>query len=209
MIFFDCSTAPSPRRARMFIAEKGLEIETREISIARGEQLAPEFLAINPGGTVPVLITETGRMLSENIAIATYLEAYAPDPNLMGLDPDEKGAVAMWNAICEQQGGLPIAEVLRNANPRMAGRAIPGQRNHEQIPALAERGQVRVADFFDLLERRLQESAFVASDRFTLADITAYVLVDFARVIKARIPEGNTATQAWFDGIGARASAAL
>jgi len=209
MLFYDCSTAPNPRRARMFIAEKGLDIESRDISIAKGEQLGPEFLAINPRATIPVLVTDSGAVLTENLGIAAYLEAAHPEPPLMGQTPDEKGAVMMWNAIVEQQGGLPIAEVLRNTNPHMKDRAIPGQTNFEQIPALAARGMARVELFFDLLETRLKQSRFLALDQFTLADITAYVFVDFARVIRRRIPEGNTATLAWFASIKSRPSAGL
>lgn len=209
MLFYDCPTAPSPRRARMFIAEKGLTIETRDISIAEGEQLAPAFLEINPRATLPVLITDEGTTLTENLGIAAYLEARQPEPPLMGETPDEKGLVLMWNAIAEQQGGQPIAEALRNSNPHMKNRAIPGPRNYEQIPELAERGKARTAVFFDLIETRLRESPFLAANRFTLADITAFVFVDFARVIKMRIPQENTATRTWFENISARQSAAL
>lgn len=209
MIFYDCSTAPNPRRARMFIAEKGLEIESRDISIAKGEQLSEEFLKVNPRGTIPVLVTDDGMVLAENLGIAAYLEAAYPEPPLMGATPEEKGLVMMWNAIVEQQGGLPIAEVLRNTNPHMKGRAIPGPVDFEQIPELAERGRARVALFFDQLEERLQQSLYLAGERFTLADITGFVFVDFARVIRARIPEGNAATLDWFERIKARPSAAL
>ncbi|GHF40152.1 glutathione S-transferase [Seohaeicola zhoushanensis] len=209
MLFYDCPTAPNPRRARMFIAEKGLFLETRNISIAEGEQLRPEFLAVNPRATVPVLVTDEGTILTENLGIAAYLEAAFPEPPLMGRTPDEKGLVLMWNAIAELQGGLPIAEALRNGNPRMKDRAVTGTVNHAQIPELAARGMERAAAFFEMLEQRLRESRFVALDHFTLADISAFVFVDFARVIKMRIPEGNTATQAWYDAIKARPSAAL
>lgn len=209
MIFYDCTTAPSPRRARMFIAEKGLEIETRQISIAEGEQLSDAFLKINPRATVPVLVTDEGGTLTENVAIATYLEARFPEPVLMGRDPDEKGRVAMWNAIAEAQGGMAVAEAFRNSHPAMKGRALPGPLDLPQIPELAERGHRRVAAFFDLLEDRLGESDWLAGDGFSLADITAFVFTDFARVIKARIPEGSAATRAWFDRIKARPSASL
>ena len=209
MIFYDCSTAPNPRRARMFIAEKGLEIETRDISIAKGEQLSQDFLAVNPRGTIPVLVTDDGTVLAENLGIAAYLEAACPEPPLMGVTPGEKGLVMMWNAIVEQQGGMPIAEVLRNTNPHMKGRAIPGPLDFEQIPELAERGRARVGFFFDQLEERLQHSPWLAGERFSLADITGFVFVDFARVIRARIPEGNSATLDWFERIKARPSAAL
>ncbi len=207
MIFYDCSTAPSPRRARMFIVEKGLTPETREIDIANGEQFLPEFLVVNPRATVPVLVTDQGTHLTENLGIASYLEALQPEPPLMGRTADEKGLVAMWNAIAEQQGGWPVAEALRNSSPRMQGRALPGPQNYEQIPALAERGMTRLRAFFDLLEDRLSESRFLATDHFTLADITAYVFVDFARVVRMTIPERHSATRAWFDAISSRPSA--
>lgn len=209
MLFYDCSTAPNPRRARMFIAEKGLEIETRDISIAKGEQLSDAFRAVNPRATIPVLVTDEGNALTENLGIAAYLEARYPEPPLMGRNPGEKGAVLMWNAIVEQQGGAPIAEALRNTHPAFQGRAMPGPVSYAQIPELAQRGRDRVTAFFDLLETRLRDSAFVAGDAFSLADITAFVFVDFARVIKMRIPDGNVATQAWFEAVQARPSAQL
>ncbi|WP_170426812.1 glutathione S-transferase family protein [Ruegeria arenilitoris] len=209
MLFYDCSTAPNPRRARMFIAEKGLEIETREISIAKGEQLADDFRAVNPNATVPVLVTDDGTALTENLGIAAYLEARFPEPPLMGRTPDEKGQVLMWNSIVEQQGGMPIAETLRNTHPAFADRAIPGPVNHAQIPELAQRGSARVGRFFSMLEDRLAESPFVAGAEFTLADISTFVFVDFARVIKMRIPKENAATLAWFDKVASRPSAQL
>ncbi len=209
MLFYDCSTAPNPRRARMFIAEKGLEIETRDISIAKGEQMSNEFLAVNPNGTIPVLVTDEGTALTENLGIAAYLEARFPEPPLMGRTSDEKGLVLMWNSIVEQQGGAPVAEALRNTHPVFEGRAIPGPANYAQIPELAQRGIERVRRFLDMLEGRLAESAYVAGPEFTLADISAFVFVDFARVIKMRIPQENKATQAWFDKVAARASAQL
>ncbi|MES0825862.1 glutathione S-transferase family protein [Ruegeria sp. SCP11] len=209
MLFYDCSTAPNPRRARMFIAEKGLDIETREISIAMGEQLSDAFKAVNPNATVPVLITDEGAALTENLGIAAYLEARFPEPPLMGRTPDEKGQVLMWNSIVEQQGGQPIAETLRNTHPAFADRAIPGPVNHPQIPELAQRGAGRVEHFFELLETRLAESPHIAGSEFTLADITTFVFVDFARVIKKRIPKENSATLAWYETISARPSAQL
>lgn len=209
MLFYDCSTAPNPRRARMFIAEKGLNIETREVSMIKGEQLKPEFLAINPRATIPVLVTDAGIVLAENIAIAAYLEAAFPERPLMGRDADEKGLVLMWNAIAEQHCGMAIGEAFRNSHPAMKDRALPGPQDYAQIPELAERGHDRLTVFFDDLERRLQESPFIAADHLTLADITTYVFIDFARVIKTRIPEGHTAVRTWFDNISSRPSASL
>ncbi len=207
MIFYDCATAPSPRRARMFLAEKGLEIETRQVDLRNDGHRAPEFLALNQHGTVPVLTTDKGLNLTENIAIAGYLEAMHPEPPLMGTTPDEKGSVLMWNAICEFHGGMSIAETLRNASPALKGRGLPGAVNYAQIPALAERGAKRLHLFYATLEQRLQESTWLAGDCFTMADITGYVFCDFARIVKMTPPEDNTATQAWLTKIAARPSA--
>lgn len=207
MIFYDCATAPSPRRARMFIAEKGLEIETRQVDLCNDGHRAPEFLALNQHGTVPVLTTDEGLNLTENIAIAGYLEAMHPEPPLMGVTPDEKGTVLMWNAICEFHGGMSIAETLRNASPALKGRALPGAVNYDQIPELAERGAKRLQLFYATLEKRLQDSPWLAGDTFTMADITGYVFCDFARIVKMTPPKENTATQAWLAKIAARPSA--
>ena len=209
MIFYDCATAPSPRRARIFLAEKGLTPETREISLTKAEQLSPDFLAINPGATVPVLVTATGLALTENIAIAAYLEAVHPEPPLMGQTPEEKAEILMWNARTEAQLGMAVAEALRNGNPHMKNRALPGPDDFEQIPALAERGLARIALFFDRLDAHLDGCDFVATDRFTLADITAYVFVDFARVVKVRVDDTRPNLKRWYDAMATRPSAAL
>lgn len=209
MLFFDCATAPNPRRVRMIIAEKGLEIETREISIAKGEQLSPDFLAINPRGTLPVLVTEAGQALTETIAIAAYLEELHLDPPLMGQGAEEKAAVLNWNAVIEQQGGQPITDAFRNSHPAMKGRAVPGPQDYAQNPDLAERGRQRAGAFLDMLETRLQQSPFIATDRFTLADISCFAMVEFARVIKMHIPQGNQATLTWYEHMRDRPSASV
>lgn len=207
MLFYDCATAPSPRRARMFIHEKGLTIETRQIDLTTKEQLSPAFLAVNPMATVPVLVTDEGEAISENAGIAAYLEAVCPEPPLLGTSPVEKARVQMWNAIVEHQGAMPIAEALRNGNPAMKGRALTGQADVAQIPELAERGLQRTARFFDLLNRRLSDSPYLAGDNFSYADITAFVMVDFARVIKMRLSEDHPAAQDWHARVKARPSA--
>jgi len=207
MIFYDCATAPSPRRARMFIVEKGVHIESRDVSIALGEQMSPEFRAINPDATLPALEIAPGQVLTENIGIAAYLEAQFPEPPLMGRSPEEKGVVMMWNAIAENQGGMAVAEALRNSNPHMKGRALPGPNDFPQIPELAERGLKRVALFFDKLDAHLTGRNYVATDSFSLADITCFVFVDFARVVKMRVDEGRPDLKRWYEATKARDSA--
>lgn len=209
MLFYDCATAPNPRRARMFIAEKGLSIETRQISMIAGEQLGPAFLKVNPRATIPVLVTRQGLTLTENVAIAVYLEDICPEPPLLGVGAEERAQVLNWNAVIEQQGGMPIAEAFRNSNPHMQGRAITGPANFDQIPALVDRAMARIDLFLAMLETRLQEAEFIAGDRFSLADITAFVMIEFARVIRRRIPGDNAATLRWYEAARARPSAAL
>lgn len=209
MIFYDCATAPSPRRARMFIAEKDIRIETRNIDMRANEQRSEAFLAVNPRATVPALVTKAGQVLSENIAIAVYLEELFPEMPLMGVGAEEKAAVMMWNAICEMQGGMAIAEALRNSNLAMKGRALPGPHDYEQIPELAARGLARIEVFFETLEARLQQSRWLAGDQFTMADITGFVFCDFARVVRMRVPESHTALTKWFATIKERPSASL
>lgn len=209
MIFYDCSTAPSPRRARMFIAEKGLDIETRQVDLGKGEQLSPSFLQINPLATVPVLLTDNGAALYENLAIATYLEAEAPEPPLLGSTAEEKAQVMLWNSLVDQHFATPLADVFRNSHPKMASRALPGADKFEQIPELAVRSKERVDIFYARLEKQLEGREFLAIDCFSLADISAFVIVDFANQLRIPIPEENAATRNWHDRITQRPSAAL
>ena len=209
MIFYDCPTAPSPRRARMFIAEKGLDIETRQVNLGKGEQLSPEFLAVNPLATVPVLVTDSGVTLTENVAIATYLETVNPQPALMGSTAEERGLVMMWNTIVDQQFAMPVADVLRNSHPKMAGRALPGPDNFEQIPELAARGKARVEVFYERLEQQLQGRQYLAIDPFSLADISAFVITEFATQVGMPIPPGNSASLYWHARVTDRPSAAV
>ncbi|WP_204115033.1 glutathione binding-like protein [Shimia biformata] len=209
MIFYDCSTAPSPRRARMFIAEKGLKVDSREVSLARNEQFDPAFLEINPRATVPVLITEEGNVLNENLGIAAYLERLCPEPPLIGTNAEETGEIWSWTATAEQTGGIAIAEALRNGNPHMKGRALPGPDDFDQIPELARRGMARSALFFDRLDAHLDGRDFIATERFTLADITCFVFVDFARVIKLRVDDKRPNLNRWYQAVKSRPSAQM
>lgn len=206
MIFYDYKPAPSPRRARIFIAEKGLEIETVQVDLARGGQFEPAFKDINPRCTVPVLVLDDGTALTENTAIAVYLEALHPAPPLLGEGPLEKALVANWNERCVQEGFAGIAESYRNFSRGFADRALTGQQNYAQLPQLVERGRERAEDFFDTLNRRLSDTPYLAGERFTLADITALCLVDFAGWIKLAIDDREH-LQRWYDAVNRRPSA--
>ena len=197
LTFYDCTTAPSPRRARIVLAEKGIAHEVRQVDLAKGEQLSAEFRAINPACTVPALVLEDGAVLTDNAGIAAWAEAVQPDPPLLGTTPLEKAQVASWNSRIEGECFMAIAEVLRNTARGMKDRALPGPVNYAQIPELAERGRMRLIDFLDRFESHMQGRDWVATDRFSLADITAGVALDFAGWVKVDVNEGRPAVSAW------------
>ncbi|HLX79046.1 MAG TPA: glutathione S-transferase [Burkholderiales bacterium] len=203
---YDCATAPSPRRARILLAEKGVAHETVQVDLRNGEQLSDAYRKINPQCTVPALRTDEGLLLTDNAAITAYLEARFPQPPLLGSTPQEKAEIASWNWRVEFEGLLAIAEALRNSAPAMANRALPGPVDYPQIPALAQRGLARVQQFFVTLNERLAGRDFIAADRFSVADITAVVAVDFARVVKVRPGEQHPQLQRWRAALAQRPS---
>ncbi|MCI4430406.1 MAG: glutathione S-transferase [Burkholderiales bacterium] len=206
---YDCATAPSPRRARILLAEKGVAFDTVQVDLRQGEQLSDAYRAVNPHCTVPTLRTDEGLLLTDNAAITAWLEARFPQPPLLGSTPQEKAQIASWNWRIEFEGLLAIAEALRNSAPAMANRALPGPVNYAQIPELAQRGLARVQQFFVTLNERLAGRDFIATDRFSIADITAVVAVDFARVVKVKPGEQQPHLQRWRAGLALRASMAL
>ena len=207
MKFYDCRTAPSPRRVRIFIAEKGIDIETVQIDLGSGEQFSDAFRALNPDCVVPVLQLDDGSCLSEVAAICQYLEALYPDPPLLGASAEERARVTMWNGKIEQQGLLSMADAFRNSAKGLKGRAVTGSRSYEQIPELAERGRQRVQQFFERLDTQLANSPFVAGANFSMADITALVLVDFAAWIKIAVPDEANNLARWYGDVSARPGA--
>ena len=211
MKFYDCQPAPSPRRVRIFIAEKGLldKIEIVPVDLRGGAHFKPEFERINPFCTVPALELDDGTCISESIACCRYLEAAFPEPPLMGRTPKEQGVIAMWEHRCEWDGFIGGAEMLRNTAPGMKNRGLTGPRTFEQIPALADRGRKRISWFHDFLDKRLAESEFVGGDAYSVADITALISVDFAGRQKVGIPESHAHLKRWHDQVSARPSAKL
>ncbi len=186
LTLYDCATAPSPRRARILLAEKGAVFATVAIDLARGEQLGAAYRAINPQCTVPALQLEDGTLLTDNAAIAAYAEQRWPEPPLWGRTPLAAARIASWHWRAEFEGLMAIAEALRNGSPAMAGRALPGPVDYAQIPALAERGRARIARFFDDLDAHLAGRETLDDSGFSIADITAVVAVDFARIVRVK-----------------------
>ena len=202
--FYDCATAPSPRRARILLAEKGVPHEAVQVDLRQGEQLSDAYRAINPHCTVPALRTPDGAVLTDNAAITAWVEASYPLPPLLGVTPADKAEIASWNWRVEFEGLMAIAEALRNSAPAMANRALPGPVDYAQIPALADRGLKRVQQFFDMLNERLTGREFIAAGQFSIADITAVVAVDFARVVRIKPGEQHTNLRRWREALAQR-----
>jgi len=208
MRLYDCKTAPSPRRVRIFLAEKGIEIETTQIDLGGGEQFSEAFRKVNPDCVVPALELDDGSCISEVLAICQYLEATHPEPALMGVTTEERARVSMWNAKVEQQGLWAMADAFRNSAKGLQGHAVTGLEAYPQIPELAERGRARVLQFFKRLDVQLADNEFVAGDSYSMADITALVLVDFARWIKILVPDDAAGLAHWHETVSKRPSAA-
>jgi glutathione S-transferase len=207
MKFYDCAGAPSPRRVRIFLAEKGITVPTVQVDLRNGEQLTESFRAINPDCTVPVLELDDGTCITDAIGICVYFEAVRPRPPLMGSDPQGKAIVTAAQRRAEREGFYAVVEAFRNFTPGLKGRALTGPDDYEQIPALAERGRARVQRFFAAMEAELAGHAFVCGPDFSIADITTLVTVDFAKRIKLAIPQASVNLRRWYDEVSARPSA--
>ena len=207
MEFYDCLTAPSPRQVRIFLAEKGISVPTVQVDLRSGEQFSPAFRAVNPDATVPVLELDSGTRIADAIGICVYFEATHPRPSLMGESAEEKAVITERQRFAERNGFYAVMEAFRNSTPGLKGRALPGPDDYEQIPALAERGRTRVMRFFKEMDAQLAKHSFVAGQRYSIADITALVTVDFARWAKLFVPEECGHLRRWHAEVSARPSA--
>jgi glutathione S-transferase len=204
---YDCATAPSPRRVRIFAAEKNIALEKIAVDLASGEQHGVDFREVNPDCVVPVLELDDGTRISEVYAICQYLEEFQPQPALMGRTLVERATISMWNAKVEQQGMWATADAFRNAAKGLKSHALPGPYEFEQIPELAARGRKRVELFLEMLNRRLEGQEFVVADVYSIADISAMVVIDFAARIKIGLPEDAVDLERWYGQVSSRASA--
>ena len=207
MRLFDFNRAPNPRRVRIFLAEKGLDIPRINVDLYRREQLSPQFLAINPAGTVPVLELDDGTHLAESVAICHYLEQLHPEPCLFGASPRQQALTLMWANIVENDGLAAVAEVLRNLSPGFRDHVLPGPVAYAQLPALIERGHRRITHFFDRIEQQLGGQACLAGSDYSFADISLLVTVDFAGWVEVEPTRERPALARWYDRVAARPSA--
>lgn len=207
MKLYDCETAPSPRRVRIFAAEKGIELDMVAVDLANGEQFGDAFRAINPDCVVPVLEMDDGTCITEVLAICQYLEELYPEPPLIGGTPEERATAVAWFTKIEQQGLLAMRDAFRNSAKGLKGHALTGPVGYEQIPELAVRGRHCVRGFFERLEQQLDGNEFVAGAYYSIADITALVLTDFAAWTKIELPDDAVNLKRWYERVSSRPSA--
>jgi glutathione S-transferase len=191
----------------MFIAEKNIDIPVVEVDLANGEQHKAHFASLNPFRTVPVLELDSGEVLTSSTAIVHYLEGVFPEPALMGSSVNARALIMDLDWRIEQDGFMAIGEAFRNRAKSFANHALTGRHEYAQIPALVERGAHRTGLFFAWLDELLADRTYLAGDNFTLADITAFVSVEFARWIKQTPTSTQENLQRWHAEVSQRSSA--
>ena len=202
MKLYDGGRAPNPRRTRIFLAEKGISLPTEQVDIMTKQHKTPEYTAMNPLQRIPSLLLDDGTVISESIAICRYFEAVQPQPPLFGVGAKDIAQVEMWNRRCEMNFMFCVASVFRHLHPSMKELEVP------QLPEWAEANKPRVAWFLELLDRELATREFIAGDRYSVADITALVTVDFMKPARLTVPDALTNVKRWHAAVSARPSAA-
>lgn len=208
MKLYDSAWAPSPRRVRIYLAEKGISVERVEIDLKSAEQFGDTYLSINPRGTVPALQLDSGEVICESSAICRYFEALHPAPPLFGATPLEIARIESWTRRIENDGYTAAVYAFRNTRPAMEGRGAPGKwPTIPLIPELATRGAIMWGAFVAALDAQLAEAPWIAGDAFSFADITALVTIDFAKAAKLMVPDNDVHLRRWYDAASARPSA--
>ena len=207
MRLYQSNASPNSRRVRIFLAEKSISMPLVPVDLGAKEQFSDAYAAINPRRVVPTLVLDDGTAIGEVPAILRYLEEVHPEPPLLGTTAKNKAQIAMWERRAELEGFAAVMEAIRNSAPGLKGRAIAGPHDYQQIPGLAERSKLRVKNFFADFDARLSEAAFVAGQRFSVADITALVTVDFAaKAINFTVSDEHRSLKRWYDAISSRPS---
>ena len=201
MRLYDGGRAPNPRRTRIFLAEKGIELSLMPVDLGGLEQMSAEYAAVNPLKRVPALELDDGTVITESIAICRYFEAVQPEPALFGRGALDSARVEMWNRRLELHLLMPVSHVFRNSRPAMKAMEVP------QVPAWAEANRPRVLDFINFLDGELKGRPFICGDKFTVADITGLVAIDFMKPAKLAVPEELKHLKRWHDDVSARPSA--
>jgi len=193
--------APNPRRVRVFLAEKGIEVPYEQVDIMTGAHKTGDFTKLNPVQRVPVLILDDGTAISETMAICRYFEALQPEPSLFGRTPLEIAEIEMWSRRAEMNFLFPVAQCFRHLHPAMAELERP------QVPAWAEANKPRVAGIIHIFDEALKNRPFLAGSRFSVADITALITADFMKPARLTIPDDAVHFKRWYEEVRARPSA--
>ena len=201
MKLYDGGRAPNPRRVRVFLAEKGITVPTEQVDLGAMAHRSAAFTSINPLQRVPALVLDDGTIITELIAICRYFEAEQPEPALFGSGSREAAMVEMWQRRAELHLLFPVSQVFRNTHPAMKQMQVP------QVADWGEANKPYVQEFLALLDSELKDRRYMAGDRYTVADITAMVAIDFMKPAKLAVPEtlGNIAR--WHADVSARPSA--
>ncbi|EAU40285.1 glutathione S-transferase [Fulvimarina pelagi HTCC2506] len=201
MKLFDGGRAPNPRRTRIFLAEKGIEVPMEPVDMSKGEHWGDKIASRNRLKRLPVLELDDGTILTESIAICRYFEALQPDPPLFGRDPLEIGKIEMWQRRAEIELYMSVGAVFRHGHPGMA-KAEP-----VQVKEWADLNRGRAIDALKMFEDQLGEHPFVAGDAISVADITVFVAVGFMKVAKLGVPEDFSNVRRWYAEFEKRPSA--
>ena len=201
MKLYDGGRAPNPRRVRIYLAEKGIQVPMEQVDLGALQHKSAAFSAINPIQRVPVLVFDDGTIISESIAICRYFEALNPEPSLFGRDAREIARIEMWNRRLELNLLFPVAHVFRNIHPAMKEMEVP------QVPAWAEANKPRISEFVAIVDGELKDRRYIAGDTFSVADITGLVAVDFMKPAKLAVPDELKNLKRWHAEISARPSA--
>ena len=201
MRLFDTAQAPNPRRVRWLIAEKGVDdLEIVQLNLMQAHHKQPDYLSRTTLPNVPALEMDDGTTITESVAICRYLESRYPEPNLFGRTPEEIAVVEMWLRRAEMLVANPFMMAVRHTHPALAALEAPN-------PAVGEYNREVGLKGLKVLDRRLGESEWLAADRLTIADIVAFIGIDFTRMIKLPIPEDLANLQRWASAMRARPAA--
>lgn len=200
MKIYDTKTAPTPRRVRIFLAEKNIPMEYVQVDLQKGENLSKEMRVKNPVGKIPILELDDGTCISESDAICQYFEALQPEPYLFGETPLQKAQIAMWSRQVEFYLFMQIGMCFQHTTGYFKDRMNP-------IKEYGVEAGINASKFLNVLNRQLEKSQFVAGDAFSIADITTMCSIDFGRVVDVRMKEEHTALQEWYKRVSGRPSA--
>lgn len=206
MKLYEWDFAPNCRRVRMYLLEKGIEVE-REECITPNISLKESYAELYPHFMVPMLELDDGTQIGEGLAIWTYFETLHPDPPLMGTTALEKAMISTWERRAYDEGMVGHAEIFRNVHPNFVDRGLPGHLGPvPQIAALIDRGKMRVERFHAKFNEQLSKNKFIAGDTFSVADITMIAVIDFGLALEMQIPDSAPHVKRWYDEVQERES---